>query len=343
MQEDLFPIPRFVLGVLEQASVDLEEVLRRCDGQSAGQAAGHRHRICLRTDRYFAFWRALEAAGVPADFGLRLTEAPALYQMDVASTAALLSENFGEALSTLARYKRLTCPEEIDVEVIGKEAHVGLRWLHASGVAPPILIDASLAWMCRIASLGSAGAVRPTRIELTRVESRSESLREYFGCRVEFNSARDVLVFAKEALETPFASHHPEMRELMTPGLEAALQARTTAESLVQQVRNLLVKSMGGKRPSVDLVARELRVSVRTLQRRLEDEGTSYQRLLDEVRQRTARHLLSATELDPGEIAFVLGFEELNSFTRAFQSWEGTSPGRWRMLNADRRSTELMQ
>ena len=104
MQEDLFPIPRFVLGVLEQAGVDLEEVLRRCDSPSAGQAGGNR--IRLRTDRYFAFWRAVEAAGVPADFGLRLTEAPALYQMDVASTAALLSENLGEALSTLARYKR---------------------------------------------------------------------------------------------------------------------------------------------------------------------------------------------------------------------------------------------
>jgi len=100
---------------------------------------------------------------------------------------------------------------------------------------------------------------------------------------------------------------------------------------------------MGGKRPSVDLVARELRIGVRTLQRRLEDEGTSYQRLLDEVRQSTARHLLSATDLDPGEIAFVLGFEELHSFTRAFQSWEGTSPGRWRMLNADRKSSDLMQ
>ena len=341
MSEDLFPIPPFVVGVLEHAGVDLEEVLRRCDSTSAGQAGGNR--IRLRTDRYFAFWRALEAAGVDADFGLRLTEAPGLYQMDVASTAALLSENFGEALSTLARYKRLTCPEEIDVEVIGNEAQVGLRWLHASGIAPPMLIDATLAWMCRIASLGSASAIRPIRIEVTRAESRSKSLSEYFGCPVKFNSARDVLVFPKGALEMPFTSHHPEMLELIKPGLEAALQARAAAESLAQQVRNLLAKSMGGKRPSVDLVAKELRVSVRTLQRRLEDEGTSYQRLLDEVRRRTARHLLSVTDLDTGEIAFVLGFEELNSFTRAFQSWEGTSPGRWRMLHTDRKSTDLMQ
>jgi AraC-like DNA-binding protein len=342
MQEDLFPIPRFVVGVLEQAGVDLDDVLRRCDGPSMRQAGSNR--IRLRTDRYFAFWRALEAAGVSPDFGLRLTEAPVLYGMDVASTAALMSENFGEALAALARYKRLTCPEEIDVEVGRHETQVGLRWLHASEVAPPILIDATLAWMCRLASLGSAGLVRPIRIELTRAESRSRSLGEFFGCPVRFNAARDVLVFSGEALQTPFASHHPEMLALMTPGLDAALQARSTTDSSAQQVRNLLVKSMGGKRPSVDRVASELRVSARTLQRRLEDEGTSYQKLLDEVRQQTARQLLAATDLDAGEIAFVLGFEELNSFSRAFQGWEGTSPGRWRMQHTGHRnSTDLVQ
>ena len=341
MREDLFPIPPFVVEVLKLAGVDLEEVLRRCDGPAATRAGSDR--IRLRTDRYFAFWRAVESTGVPPGFGLRLSEAPVLYQMDVASTAALLSENFGEALATLARYKRLTCPEEVDVEIIGEEVQVGLRWLHGSGIAPPLLVDASLAWMCRIASVGSDSAIRPIRLALTRAESPGKALSQYFGCEIRFNSARDMLVFPKGALETPFASHHPEMRELMTPGLEAALQTRAAAESLAQQVRNILVKGMSGKRLSVDIVARELRIGVRTLQRRLEDEGTTYQRLLDEVRQSTARHLLAATDLDTGEIAFVLGFEELNSFTRAFQGWEGTSPARWRTLNADRRSTDLVQ
>lgn len=71
-----------------------------------------------------------------------------------------------------------------------------------------------------------------------------------------------------------------------------------------------------------------------TLQRRLGDEGTTYQRLLDDLRRDVACRLLSETELDAGEIAFVLGFEELNSFTRAFQSWEGTTPNRWRSARA---------
>jgi AraC-like DNA-binding protein len=58
--------------------------------------------------------------------------------------------------------------------------------------------------------------------------------------------------------------------------------------------------------------------------------GTSYQDVLNQVRRDTARHLLDATDLDTGEIAFLLGFEELNSFTRAFRQWEGQTPQRWR-------------
>jgi AraC-like DNA-binding protein len=52
--------------------------------------------------------------------------------------------------------------------------------------------------------------------------------------------------------------------------------------------------------------------------------------VLDDERERTARRLLSDTDLEAGEIAFALGFEELNSFSRAFQTWAGATPTRWR-------------
>ena len=71
-------------------------------------------------------------------------------------------------------------------------------------------------------------------------------------------------------------------------------------------------------------------MSARTLQRRLGELGTSYQQVLDDVRRRSARRLLANTDLATSEVAFLLGFEEMNSFTRAFHVWEGTSPGKWR-------------
>ena len=71
-------------------------------------------------------------------------------------------------------------------------------------------------------------------------------------------------------------------------------------------------------------------MSARTVQRRLAELGTTYQDVLSDVRRRSARRLLANTDLQIGEIAFLLGFEEVNSFTRAFQSWEGVRPAHWR-------------
>jgi AraC-like DNA-binding protein len=156
-------------------------------------------------------------------------------------------------------------------------------------------------------------------------------LRKHFGCEIVFNRPRDLLVFKSEVLDLPFRTHNAELLELLVPGLESALSKRNSGASIIDDVKESINRSMRGQRPSIQSVAKDLCVSSRTLQRRLEEEGTSYQRLLDGVRQDAARRLLASTDLEAAEIAFLLGFEELNSFTRAFQAWEGATPMRWRV------------
>jgi AraC-like DNA-binding protein len=73
------------------------------------------------------------------------------------------------------------------------------------------------------------------------------------------------------------------------------------------------------------------------MQRRLAEQETSYQKLLDGVRDETARRLLADTDLDVGEIAFLLGFDELNSFSRRFHAWQGATPAWWRRNRLDER------
>jgi len=66
------------------------------------------------------------------------------------------------------------------------------------------------------------------------------------------------------------------------------------------------------------------------MQRRLGELGTTYQDVLDDFRRASARRFLADTDLGTGEVAFLLGFEEVNSFVRAFHMWEGITPARWR-------------
>jgi AraC-like DNA-binding protein len=69
---------------------------------------------------------------------------------------------------------------------------------------------------------------------------------------------------------------------------------------------------------------------VSTLQRRLADERITFQELIAEARRELARHYLQHSSLELNETAYLLGYEDANSFFRAFQQWEGTSPGAWR-------------
>lgn len=132
------------------------------------------------------------------------------------------------------------------------------------------------------------------------------------------------------ALALPFATHNADLLALPLPGLEAALGERPAGRSVADDVRLAVGRRMRGERPSVAAVAAELHMSPRTLQRRLGALGTTYQHVLDAVRHDAARRLLGSTDLDAAEVAFLLGFEEVNSFARAFSAWEGRTPARWR-------------
>lgn len=327
MIKDSILLPAMVPQRLAALGIDLGRLL----GQAGLPMDLFKHgKVDVDTKQFFALWNALQTIGAPADLGLRGATEPPPDLYDVATIAAIHSANFGEALQKLARYKRLVCPEHISVRRENDEVHIEFQWLLAQEHAPSFLTDAAFAATVQLLQRGSGLMVKPRRLELTRRKAHEAMLQRHFACPVYFNALHDVLVFDLQTLEQPFHTHNPELLDLMVPGLEAALRRWEGEIPWLEQVKAGVERSMRGQRPSVEQVAKHLCLSPRTLQRRLEDAGTSYQRLLDEVRQDTARRLLTATDLEPGEIAFFLGFEELNSFRRAFQLWEGTTPQRWR-------------
>lgn len=101
-----------------------------------------------------------------------------------------------------------------------------------------------------------------------------------------------------------------------------------------KRVRAALLEGLPSGLVTMEAIARKLALSKRTLQRKIEAEGTSYQRILQETREALARHYLQKTLLPAAEIAFLLGFDEPNSFYRAFRAWTGTTPDSVRQRSA---------
>jgi AraC-like DNA-binding protein len=133
-------------------------------------------------------------------------------------------------------------------------------------------------------------------------------------------------------MELPFVTHNADLLGVVAPQLEAELSEQLAHKTFSEQAKGILKHLLAGQRPGIQDLARELHLSTRTLQRRLTEQSITFQRLLDDARRELAHHYLLHSSRELNETAYLLGYEDANSFFRAFQHWEGTSPGHWRAL-----------
>ncbi|KPC54433.1 AraC family transcriptional regulator [Amantichitinum ursilacus] len=290
------------------------------------------------TDEFFRIWLAAEAQISDRAAGLRFGAEGLARGYGVAAIVALHAPDLGQALVALSRYKRLTCPELVEVEVAHGEAAVRYRWLQATGPVPRLLVDTTMASLRELVRRGTAGQIAPIRLELARPVMDGEMLHQHFGCPIVFEAAHDQMVFAQAALATPFVTADGGAFAHVLQGLESRLDSGEGYAALLGQIRVAIARQLSEGRPStVAAIARRLGLSSRTLQRRLRDSATSFQQQLDAVRRITACRLLANTPFDPIAVALLLGYTEPNSFARVFRHWEHTTPQRWREQHAAQR------
>ena len=287
-------------------------------------------KIDVTTAELFALWRSVAEMSPDPGFGLKLGTELRFERSHPVSIAGVCSRSFGDALQRLARYKQLTCPEELRVHRKGQETSVEIFFIEAQEAQPDIMVDLGLSWILGVGRRGTDGEITPLRLELNRPVKHRTLLERHFGCRVCFKADRNALVFRSSDLDRPFVTHNEELLTLIGAQLESELESRNTSTHLDEQVKVVLRRSLAGKRPTLGDVAQELGMSARTLQRRLTDAGITFQQLVEDTRRELARHYLKQRSVELNEAAFLLGYEDANSFFRAFQGWEGTSPTEWR-------------
>ncbi|KAF1004525.1 MAG: HTH-type transcriptional regulator VirS [Luteibacter sp.] len=285
----------------------------------------------LGTEDFFRLWTTAEELLDDRSAGLRFGERAVAEGFSHAAIVATHAPDLRRALLALARYKRLTCPEVVDVEAAGTEIRVRYRWLHAKERVPRLLVDTTMASLAAMIRQGSEGRVAPIRIELARPAADAALLQQHFGCTVTFGAMVDAMILPIDVLYAPFVGADEHAFTRIIDGLERQLVESRDADALVDDLRVTIARQLSeGRRTSLAHVATRMGMSARTLQRRLIACGTSFQAQLDQVRRITASRLLVNTDLDPIAIAMLVGFVEPNSFARAFRAWERTTPLRWR-------------
>src|SRR5437870_4574153 len=323
---------------LKESKVSPDAVLRQ-----AGLPFGlfQQSKIFLTTDEMFALYNAIEEISGDPGIGLKLGSDERPEHYSAIAIAALYTRSFRDAMDRIARYKRLTGPQEIRIVECGKECAVEFVWLLADKPEPRTLIDICFAWAVAISQRGTGRRIDPLRVEFKRPPENRRLYESHFGCPVKFVAHHNRLVFRAEDMNHPFLTHNPDLLELIAPQLEAELRQQLADDSLKAQVKTILKKLQAGHRPRLEDAARELRLSIRKLQRRLLEEGLTFHNLVEEARRELAKHYLLQSSLELNETAYLLGYEDPNSFIRAFHKWEGASPGEWRLMRAKNATVSL--
>jgi AraC-like DNA-binding protein len=322
-----FRVPGRLPARLQESGIRVSALL-----QSAGLPPGlfDQPRILVTTEELFALWRGIGDVSPNPAIGLELGTETRPEHFDPIAIAALSTGSFGEAMRQMARYKQLSCPEEIAHEIDGAEWSIQFRWLLANDAEPDVLTDLCFAWVLTIARRGTGTRMSPLRLELVRPRSYAKTIERHFGCPIVFGAARNAIVFRSSDADLPFVTGNAELLAMLAPQLDEELKLHKGQETFPERVRASIQRKLAGRRPKMQDIARELHISSRTLQRRLQDAGSSFQQVLEESRHQLARHYLNNSVLELNETAYLLGYEDSNSFVRAFRIWEGIPPAHWR-------------
>jgi len=325
-----FRVPSILPRKLDELGLSPVVVLRQAE---LPLGLFDQEKILLTTEEMFALYRGISEVSKDPAIGLKLGTEERVERYDPIAIAALYTRSFRDALQRLARYKQLTCPEEIRLVERGGEFLVQFIWLLADQPEPTLLVDACFAWVVGIGRRGTGLPVNPKRIEFQRPEKHRKMHEAHFRCPVNFDARQNVLVFSKTDIDRPFLTHNADLLAMVAPQLEAELTRQLAQKTISEQVKGIVKKLLAGRRPTLQDVARELHLSTRTLQRRLTDEGVTFQQLMEGARRELAQHYLLHSSLELSETAYLLGYEDANSFFRAFHHWVGTSPAEWRTIH----------
>ena len=316
------------LGVkLKELGVSVPAVLRRA---GLPRDLFDHTRILVSTSELFALWRAIEAVSNDPLIGLKIGVETKTERFHPMAIAALSTQNLVAASEHMARFKKLTAPEEILTQLDEQEFSIGYRWLLAMAAEPQVLTDYCFSWTVSLARHGTGKQLNPLRAEYVHQRKNIRTIERSLGCEIVTGASRNAIIFRAADATAPFVTRNAELFDMLAPQFEEQLRQYRDEDTFIELVHRAIQDRLTGQRPSIDAIADALHMSPRTMQRRLQESGSSFQRVLDEARHQMARYYLSNSVLELNEAAYLLGFEDPNSFGRAFRTWEGVPPSDWR-------------
>lgn len=273
---------------------------------------------------------AVAMTGEPA-LGLMVGERLRINNHGIVGYAAMNSGSVRQVVEVVERF----LPLRINLvmvrhEVDGEHLKLQVEELLPLGELRPFVLGAVLVALKNVLDFITLGSCNIAGVHMPFAPAFDDGFaRSLFRCPVHYRQGWAGLSLPLAAVDQPLRTADPAAFDHAARLCERELQAMTADASVTARVRRLMLAKQAHF-PSLGVTARILHMTPRTLHRRLQDEGTSFQKVLDEVRQTLAQEYLKSQELTIQELAYTLGYHDTANFRRAFKRWTGVAPSRFR-------------
>ena len=317
----------------------LAQVLRRIDADAEGFLEALGVRADTSIDAFVSARRVdaaldrLARARGDESFGLTIARAALTAQLGFFGHLVWLAPTLGESIARAVRFYGLISERAtIDLVVKGDRARVTQR-LEQGAPHGGVLTEYLFA---SLVLRGERATGRPLTIRGVRFVHGPRDPSPYvalFGAPVAFGASLDTIDVARSDFDLPLATADATTAALLEERARAMARTLSPRDPFLDDVRRAILKRLEAHDPlraSLPGLAKDLALSVRTLQRRLGEHATSHRDLLDDVRREVAVQLLGGHAKPVVEVAYTLGFATPQAFHKAFHRWTGKTPGELR-------------
>ena len=314
-----FPLDKNYAIFLDKYRISMNEVLKKSNLPLDLFARVNPSVTC---EEYYRFMKAIDDVVANRKLPIYLATTENIESITPSIFAAYCSANAKECVKRIAKYKALV--GAIVFEIIEDANYIKVNIHGEENIElPEIIVGIEMVLLVNLIRKATKRKIIPQKVMAKQFFSNPE-YEKFLGIKAEKSEVNSI-AFSKRDAEIPFVTRNESMWNFFEPELRKGLNEMDIDDSFSTRVRSILVELLPAGKSTIDDVANALAISKRTLQRKLKQEDTTFQKQLNHTRELLAKNYIKNTQFSSEDIAYLLGYQDLNSFFRAFSVWTGKS------------------
>ena len=318
MSKNYFILDKKYSDVLEKLGLNTQEVLKKAQ---LPQDLFNRKSPVMTIEEYIRFMESIKELSKDDSIPIKMGTIENLETFSPPIFAAYCSKNALTCMKRISKYKKLIGPLEFIVNENKDNVTMEMSFSNNKSELPEFLVGTEMVFLITLIRSATNEHIVPIEV-MTKYNLDNDDYEKFFGVRPKIGT-RNILTISKKDALIPFISENENMWEYFEPELKRRLSELDIEDTYSARVRSSLIELLPAGEGSIDNVASKLGLSKRTLQRKLKEEDTTFQKQLNHTRELLARHYLRNPDMTSDDIAYLLGYQDLNSFIRAFNIWTG--------------------